>query len=192
MNRINEEKNYWNSAAKDPDVDKKYICDLDTQACHSALGELPGKVLEIGCGVGRMMQPDFYGIDISEEMIKIAKNRKPQCHFKVSNGREIPYDEETFDTVYCILVFQHLPIDAVENYFREAYRVLNPGGVFKFQLILGTEDEPFSHHHSPEKVLTLLRDIGFEVKIVKTGEVHQQWTWFEAEKPDFEPFIDSL
>lgn len=174
MDRIQEEKQYWNKAAQDPEVDMKYICDLDTGKCLEAIGELEGKVLEIGCGVGRLMKDGYCGIDISEKMLEIARKRKPNCEFKLTDGRSIPYEDNTFDSVYSMLVFQHLPIEAVETYIKEVRRVLKENGVFIFQYIRGKEDAPFSKHHS-----IIPRGFSFHEE---TGLVHPQWTWVHATK----------
>lgn len=179
MNRVLLEKKYWNSAALDSEVDQKYISDVN-DGFDEMLGELDGKVLEIGCGVGRLLKDGWYGIDISENMLATAMVRKPKCHYKICDGRNIPYANETFDSVYCVLVFQHLPIDAVEDYIYEASQVLKKGGKFIFQFIEGTEDEPFSHHHSLDKVKKFLKNEGFTIEYIKKGVIHPLWTWIKA------------
>lgn len=179
MSRIKLEQDYWNKAALDPQVDEKYICDLPRQdfikLLHSLGVDRNKKTLEIGCGVGRLMAPGFFGIDISENMLEIAKQRRPDCEFKLTDGREIPYPNETFDTVYCVLVFQHLPKEAVDGYIREAHRVLRYGGNLVFQYIQGTEDAPFSKGHFPDTS---------SFKAIERNEalIHPSWTWIKAIK----------
>jgi ubiquinone/menaquinone biosynthesis C-methylase UbiE len=175
MNRIQEEKDYWNEAALDPNVDEKYICNLPSEPFFEILGGLEGKVLEIGCGVGRLMKDGYCGIDVSENMLAIAKDRKPKCEFKITDGRSIPYPDETFDGVYCVLVFQHLPADAVQIYIDEAMRVLKPDGTFIFQYIEGREDAPFSKGHFP--ILKNFRTINRYESLI-----HPQWTWIKIKK----------
>lgn len=178
MLRVNEEKNYWNKAALDPEVDKKFISDLDFN-----LGFKPkGKVLEIGCGVGRLMEDGFCGIDISEEMLKIARERKPNCEFKICDGRTIPYEDSSFDFVYCVLVFQHIPFAAVCSYITEAARVLKRGGEFAFQYIEGDQLEPFSIHHKARSVEYHLQKSGFKIARKTTRLIHESWTWVGAIK----------
>lgn len=172
--RTQEEKDYWNKAAQDPLVDEKYICDIEDKGFLDEFMQPQGKVLEIGCGVGRLMKPGYCGIDISEGMLEIARERQPECEFKLTDGRTIPYRNETFDTVYCVLVFQHLPFDAVQAYITEARRVLKPDGKFIYQYIKGTEDEPFSKHHN-------IFPQGFIYKET-TGLIHPSWTWVMAHK----------
>ena len=182
MNRLDEEKQYWNLASLDPDVDKKYICDLDNEPFFKALGELPTPVLEIGCGVGRLMQPGYTGVDISKGMLKIAKKRKPECHFFHCNGRILPFEDKEFQSVYCVLLFQHLPEEGVKSYLKEAYRVLRKGGTFRFQFIQGRENEPFSHHFTLDDMDDWAQEAGFLVTQIDEKLIHINWTWFTAKK----------
>lgn len=177
MSRIQEEKDYWDNVSTDPEVDEKYISNIDTGLYLKAIGELNGKVLEIGCGVGRLMRKGFCGIDISEGMLKIARIRKPECEFRETDGRTISYPDNTFDSVYCVLVFQHLPLEAVNGYIRETRRVLKDGGRFVFQFIEGREDEPFSKYH---EISDIVLD-GFDWSKRK-GIIHPQWTWVYCHK----------
>lgn len=178
--RVNDERTYWDKNALDPDVDIKYISDVSVEDCLKDLPEMTGNVLEIGCGVGRLLKPGYWGIDISEKMLDIARERNPDAKVIHSNGRTIPLSANKFDFVYSYLVFQHLPKDAVAGYIEEAYRVLKPGGKFIFQCILGTEDEPFSKHLDPE---WLDSKLGFyESYTLKDSAAHHQWTICEAIK----------
>ena len=103
------------------------------------------RIVEIGCGVGRMTRwfaEDFlevHGVDISAEMIRRARLRlaeSPNVVLHLGSGRDLSgLPDETFDLAFSYIVFQHIPSRAViENYVREAARVLRPGGFFKFQL----------------------------------------------------------
>lgn len=179
--RLQEEKEYWDSVAQDPEVDIKYICDINTEDCLKALGKLDGKVLEIGCGVGRLLPKGGSGVDISSKMLAIAQDRRPDCLFIKCDGRSIPFTDNNFDTVYCVLLFQHLPMEGVIMYLSEAARVLRSDGKFIFQFIEGNEDEPFSKHHNLESIKEILKQSFKEIQI--THElVHKQWTWVSAIK----------
>lgn len=181
MKRIDQERKYWDAAALDPDVDKKYICDLPTDQCLVDLEPLMGKVLEIGCGVGRLLKDGDCGIDVSVEMLNLARKRKPKCEFKVTSGK-IPYPREYFDTVFSYLVFQHLKPNTIKTYIAEAYRVLKPGGEFKFQFIEGTEREPFSNHYSINELAKWMHDRGFDTVWHVKSNVHEQWRLMGAMK----------
>lgn len=186
MLRVNQEKNYWNEAAEQPDVDESFICDIPDEKFRfiPPVVSMSNKYLDLGCGVGRLMKnfDNFYGVDISENMLKIAKERKPNCHFKLCDGRTIPYEDDTFDYVYSILLFQHLPFAAVCSYITEAMRVLKKGGVFIFQYIEGNEQEPFSIHHKARLIEYHIQKSGYKVAKKTTGLVHESWTWVEVIK----------
>ncbi|MDQ5856797.1 MAG: methyltransferase domain-containing protein [Acidobacteriota bacterium] len=102
------------------------------------------RVLEIGCGMGRLLRPlsrrveRVVGVDLSEEMLRRAREHcasLPNVDLKRTDGRLDFLADGTFDFVFSHIVFQHLPRKAyAERYFREAFRVLAPGGIFRVQV----------------------------------------------------------
>ena len=101
------------------------------------------RVLEVGVGVGRLaksMAPlcrHFTGVDISERMIAIARERL----FGLENVHLLVLDQSglsrfpgnCFDKVYFQVVLIHLDREDVFHYLEEAWRVLRPGGRAWFQ-----------------------------------------------------------
>jgi len=186
MKRTDLEKNYWQVAALDVEVEEKYICDIDDDQRNKALGKMTGRVLEIGCGTGRLLKPHWFGIDISKNMLDLAKQRRPDCNLLLTDGRTIPYEDNYFDFVYSVLVFQHIPFDGFVQYVQETKRVLKDGGGFHFQFIEGEVEGDFSQHYDIKEVLKTLKDAGFTVTSQKTGIGHEQWTWIKATKGEIE------
>jgi SAM-dependent methyltransferase len=103
------------------------------------------KALEIGCGPGRLMRPlsenfaEIHGIDISDEMIRLAAERLrdiPHAHVQHAEQSDLSmFPDESFDFVYSYAVFQHIPSrEVVLGYLAEARRVLKPGGILKCQI----------------------------------------------------------
>lgn len=103
------------------------------------------RVLEIGCGAGRMTQSlsQIFGsvdaVDISSEMIAQARSAlsgRGNIQFHVNNGVDLSmFARDSFDFALSAIVFQHIPRKAiVENYMRETARVLRPQSLFKFQV----------------------------------------------------------
>jgi SAM-dependent methyltransferase len=103
------------------------------------------RVLEIGCGIGRMTVPlarRFAGVeavDVSEEMVRRACETLagfPHAHACATNGTDLAeYADGAFDFVFSYLVLQHVPDPAVvRGYLREIARVLRPGGACHLQL----------------------------------------------------------
>jgi SAM-dependent methyltransferase len=85
-----------------------------------------GLGLEVGVGSGRFAVPlDIgYGIDPSRELLKMAKSRGIEV--VLGEGEHLPYGPESFLFVLMMTVICFL--DNVGALFREAGRVLIPGG----------------------------------------------------------------
>jgi len=102
--------------------------------------------LDMGCGVGRITEfMDFekvYGVDISVHMVQEARVRLPDTtkfSFLEGDGVSLPIQSESVDFVFSHAVFHHMPTrKVVEQNFKEVFRILKPGGLFKVQL-RGTE-----------------------------------------------------
>jgi ubiquinone/menaquinone biosynthesis C-methylase UbiE len=101
------------------------------------------RVLEIGCGIGRMQAAlaprvaEIHGIDISPKMIEAARRRcagMPNVHFSVSSGHDLEeFPDESFDLVLAVDSFPYIHQagpQLVEIHFQEAARVLVQGGEF--------------------------------------------------------------
>lgn len=91
-------------------------------------------LLDAGCGTGAMLKlfsrdiPDkeYYGIDLSEKMIEVAKQNAGSIHFLQGDCEELPYPQNSFDVITCSMSFHHYP--NVEKFFRNVHRILKPGG----------------------------------------------------------------
>ncbi len=92
------------------------------------------KILDLGCGNGRLKEiignkADYYGVDISGSLIRIAKSKYPDGNFFVSKPLSLPFESNFFDKVFCLAVFHHIPSEAIRKEFlKEISRVLKPMG----------------------------------------------------------------
>jgi ubiquinone/menaquinone biosynthesis C-methylase UbiE len=89
-----------------------------------------GKVLDLGCGSGRNFLKkkglEFYGIDFSEQMIKLAK-KKPYKKVIKSNAWEIKFPDDFFDCALYISALHCIPSEENrEKSLMELARVLKP------------------------------------------------------------------
>lgn len=122
----------WGARARDWAL---YQEDLGSNAISLVLSRtgvgLQTKVLDIACGSGLAVQQavtmgaDGAGVDASEALLDIARERAPHAHFVRSPMEELPFEDETFDVVTS---FNGLQFGGDEA-FPEAVRVLNPGGM---------------------------------------------------------------
>ncbi len=96
------------------------------------------RMLDLGCGLGRIAvgcaahYERVDAVDISPEMIQRAGalDAPPNVHFALNSGSDLePFADDQFDLVFSMLVFQHIPGDAVLiSYLAEINRVLRRGG----------------------------------------------------------------
>jgi SAM-dependent methyltransferase len=102
------------------------------------------RVLDFGCGVGRLSQAlaerfdDVTGVDIAPSMIEKARefNRwGNRCTYALNETNDLArFGSNTFDLVYSNIVLQHMHPEYTERYLGEFMRVLVPGGALVFQL----------------------------------------------------------
>lgn len=118
---------------------------LDT----SGLGR-ESKVLDVGCGTGNYLSAlveatgcEAYGIDPSEEMLAVARSRLPDAVLLKGQAEQIDFSDCEFDLVFSTDVIHH--VRDREQYYREAYRVLKPGG----KVITVTDSEWAILHRKP-------------------------------------------
>ena len=104
------------------------------------------KVIEVGCGNGRDAKEilkytsDYLGIDISEELIKIAKENIPDTKFEVADFETFNFPEN-IDIVFAFASLIHSDWDNNKKILDKAYKVLNNKGIFYISLKYGDYKE---------------------------------------------------
>jgi ubiquinone/menaquinone biosynthesis C-methylase UbiE len=110
-------------------------------ARYAAMVPDGAKVLDLGCGNGRLYQEfagraigsqvDYHGIDVSAGLITEAKRLHPEAteKFAVGTAVYLSFANEEFDQVFSIAVWHHLPSNEVRmKALQEVARVLKSGG----------------------------------------------------------------
>ncbi len=92
--------------------------------------EPDGKVLDVGCGVGQVVQRlidaghEAHGVEVSGPNIEKARRVTDRC--QLYDGRTLPYGNATFDSVGALNVLEH--VEEPEAFLAELVRVVKPGG----------------------------------------------------------------
>ncbi|HEY6285011.1 MAG TPA: cyclopropane-fatty-acyl-phospholipid synthase family protein [Ktedonobacteraceae bacterium] len=103
----------------------------------------PGeRLLDIGCGWGGLViyaaqhyGVQAYGITLSEPQAKLAQVRIEEagltgkCKVEVRDYREVT-EANSFDKIVSVGMFEHVGESLLPTYFRQAWQLLRPGGVF--------------------------------------------------------------
>ncbi len=114
------------------------------------------RVLEIGCGLGRMLQflavlfAEVHGIDVAPTMIEEGRRMlagQANAHLHLGDGHTLAgLPDGHFDLVVSFQVFQHVPDRTViADYVADAFRVLRPGGLFRFLVKTGVWRNQLRH-----------------------------------------------
>ena len=101
------------------------------------------RILDLGCGNGRLRDslpieiiPDgyYYGLDKSNELLKIARENHPSDHFYHKDfSQKMPFGDENFDIITGIASFHHLTSRADQNkLLQECRRTLSSSGIIFF------------------------------------------------------------
>ncbi len=153
------------------------------------------KVLEIGCGSGRITRAlaeifgQVYAVDISGEMILQARETlksTPNAHVFQNNGTDLSVlGDIEVDFAFSYIVFQHIPSrQVICSYVREVSRLLRPGGLFKFQvqgdatLLTSPEDTWLGVPFSDADATAMAETCGFEPRYSNGAGSQYFWLWF--------------
>ena len=153
------------------------------------------RVLEIGCGAGRLTRAfsnlfgEVHAVDISAEMIAQARRAvadRPNAHVYVNNGCDLAVVPPLeFDFAFSAIVFQHIPSrEIIENYVREVARLLRPGALFKFGVqgdtrIQAMPDETWlGVSFSQAEAVAMAHRCGFEPRYSHGAETQYFYQWF--------------
>lgn len=141
-----------------------------------------GPVADVGCGPGYVTRRlndlgvDAFGIDLSPEMIAIARRDHPDLRFEVGTMTDLDLPDHSVAGVLAFWSVIHIPDHAVPRVFAQFRRVLRPGGPLLVGFHVGDRTRhrtegytgrPISidsHHRQPAEVARWLREAGFTIE----------------------------
>lgn len=138
----------------------------------------PGvKVLDLGCGPGNVSRQlmlsgkkfKIEGIDLSEEMVKLARKNAPSGDFSCKDIREISFSKESYDVLILSFCIVHLSETEMLSLLQKVSTYLKEKGKLYLSFMEGKNDgfekTSFSneeiyyyYYHSAERVGKILKD----------------------------------
>ena len=152
---------------------------LFTELVHKAGA---GPVVDIGCGPGYVTHHlnqaglDVSGIDLSPEMIAIARRDYPDLSFEVGTMTDLQLADGSLAGIVSFWSIVHVPDDAMPGVCEQFHRVLRPGAPLLVGFHVGDETrhrtegysgrsiDLDSYRRRPSKVAGWLRDVGFTIE----------------------------
>ncbi|MEH6373164.1 methyltransferase domain-containing protein [Streptomyces sp. KLMMK] len=140
-----------------------------------------GTVADIGCGEGRVtahlnaLGLPAYGIDLSPQMIAMARRTHPGLRFEVGSMLSLDIPDGALAGAMAYYSIIHTPQELLPQVFAELHRVLAPGAPLLLAFQVGDEplhiDRPFGHEVSldfhrrqPDRIAELLGGAGLAVR----------------------------
>jgi ubiquinone/menaquinone biosynthesis C-methylase UbiE len=111
-------KTRFDSDAADYDKSRKYawVRAIYPFVIDEALRYQFQTFLDVGCGTGALLSRigeqrkdvQLFGIDLSEEMIKVARAKLGnKADLRVSDSEQLPFEDSKFDLITCTYSFHH-------------------------------------------------------------------------------------
>jgi len=139
-----------------------------------------GPVADIGCGPGHVagylarQGVTVFGVDVSPRMVAVARALNPGLEFRVEDMRRLGASDASLAGVVLFYSIVHFDSTELPAVFREARRVVVPGGLALVSFHIGDEvvhvDDLFGarvsldfRFHVPGRIVEALRSASLEV-----------------------------
>lgn len=154
----------------------------DTYDCLCDLLKPNAEVLDVGCGPGNITKyilskrtdVNVLGVDVSENMVALARNNCTDASFEVMDIRDIKRLENKFDCVVAGFCLLYLVKEDLELFISSSVQLLNASGYLYISVVEGdysrsgfetgsTGDGTYVYYYDTTCLLKLLNNNGFEL-----------------------------
>jgi 2-polyprenyl-3-methyl-5-hydroxy-6-metoxy-1,4-benzoquinol methylase len=148
---MNQDLQTWNNAAESWDQianKETYRTLLIEDAMNKLFSDCHGlKILDAGCGNGYFTKwlaergANVLGIDGSEKLLKIAKEKNPGLKFELKDLSQITdFSSQEFDVYLANMLLMH--VSGIDTLLAEARRILKPEGKLIFSILHPCFNQP--------------------------------------------------
>jgi MPBQ/MSBQ methyltransferase len=163
---------YWEAGL----ATQEQACDRLVERLVSVIPDRAGTILDAACGLGATtrriasLRPAsrVIGVNISARQLEHCRHIAPDCHFLQMDATQTGLRDSMFDAVVCVEAAFHF--NTRTDFFREAWRMLKPGGCLVLSDILFRSEQWAGAWTVPrENYLTgldayreIVADVGFD------------------------------
>jgi len=139
-----------------------------------------GNILDLGCGPGHHSRVfvengfNVEGVDLSTEMIAIAKKEVIGANFQVMDIIDLNFERESFDGIWASASLLHIPKKNIKYVLKKLKGLLVKNGILYVSLKKGKgsevlKDERFGGvdkfyvYYQSEDIEEILNNVGFEI-----------------------------
>ena len=179
MDKYQETFRTWNKIAKIYQ-DKFMNLDLYNDTYDLFLDEINpnSSVLEIGCGPGNITRYllaknatlKIKGIDISNNMVELAKNNNPLAEFEIMDSRKIDSLNDKFDAIICGFCIPYLSKSDNTKLINDCKNLLNDSGILYLSFVAGDyENSDFISGSSGDRTFFYFHNLDYIERELKTN-----------------------
>ncbi|MEO7378533.1 MAG: class I SAM-dependent methyltransferase [Sphingomicrobium sp.] len=148
----------------------------------------PRRILDVGCGPGFTTVPwkeafpdaEVHGIDVGAPQVRYAHGRAEAMgvaiHYSQQDGTATDFPDGHFDIVSSMLVTHECPQPVIRGLFKEAHRLLAPGGLTLHDGGATAASDPFDNlvtswfgHNANEPFSAGFRSLDYDAALVSAG-----------------------